>query len=167
MRKFSVSLLAISFFIMSLCGCQTKSSVEPIVQFSADVKIVTDDMQMQATLCTDESVVTVTVISPETLNGLTYRRAKSTLYIEQNGLKCTTVTDYLQSFNPFDVLIDCMLSLKSSELQYVTQEEEYVVYKGIAENGGYSIYVDSHSGYIHKLQPQYTACSFEFSSFDS
>lgn len=166
MRKFSASLLAISFFMLILCACNKVT--EPVTlntQFVSKAVIVTDEITMNAeiTVCGGDDV-SITLLSPESLKGLNYHKVNSTLYIEYNGLKCTTADDYLTSYNPFEVIFDVLSSLSNAQLKIIGEKSESeVAYKGKTANGEYTLYADKKSGKIQKIVSSFTDCEITFS----
>ena len=163
MKKLCLSLLAISFFMALLCGCIKENAVKPNTNFTSQCKVEVNDMTLTLNVISSSSEnVSVEVISPDNMNGLKYERVNSTLYIEYNGLKCTTTDDYLAPFNPFDVLIDTLISAKTTELSYMCEADECNVYKGRGENGEYTFFVDKSSGDIKKIKSLYADYEFVF-----
>lgn len=165
MRKFSASLLAISFFMLIFCGCEKVAEpVTPNTTFIALSEMVTDGITMTAeiTACGSDDV-NITLCSPETLKGLSYHKVNSTLYIEYNGLKCTTADDYLTSYNPFEVVFDVLSSLESAQLKASGKEGELYIYTGKCSYGEYLIYIDEKSSDIQKIVPTFTDCEITFS----
>lgn len=165
MRKFSASLLAISFFMFIFCGCdKVTEPTTPNTTFVSLLEIVTDEITMTAeiTACGSDDV-NITLLSPETLKGLCYHKVNSTLYIEYNGLKCTTADDYLTLDNPFEVIFDVLLSLDNAQLKVSDKEGECDIYSGKCSYGEYSIYLDKESSDILKIVPSFTDCEITFS----
>ncbi len=163
MRKLCLSLLAISFFMVVLCGCDKVNAVKPNVNFTSHCKVEVDDMTLTLNIISSsDEDVSVEVLSPDNLNGLKYERVNSTLYIDYHGLKCTTTDDYLTHFNPFDVLIDTLVSAKTTDISYMCDADECDVYKGRGENGEYTFFVDKSSGDIKRIKPLYADYEFIF-----
>ncbi len=164
MRKFSASLLAISFFVMNLCGCENQKELTlPLTQFVSQAKITTDDIEMVVEI-TANSVddVRINVVSPDSIQGLSYHRVNSTLYIEYDELRCITTDDYLDGDNPFQVVFDVLDSISLIQLQKVSHDDGTIVYKGRNDNGVFNISIDDESGKILAVDPQYTHCEISF-----
>ncbi len=163
MKKLIASLLAISFFMLIFCGCEKAGAVTPVTIFSADAEIITADTTINATV---ESIsadnVRVIVNSPKELKELSYERVNSNLYIEYHAMKCTADSDYLPSFDPFDVLIDMLISMNSTQLTFERTDGNCDVYTGIADAGKYYAYFDTESGNLVKLEPGFTEVEITF-----
>ncbi|MBQ7133078.1 MAG: hypothetical protein IJO20_01130 [Ruminococcus sp.] len=167
MKKLIASLLAISFFMFIFCGCEKAGAVTPVTIFSADAEIITADTTINATV---ESIsadnVRVIVNSPKELKELSYERVNSNLYIEYHAMKCTADSDYLPSFDPFDVLIDSLVSLNSTQLVFEQSESGCDVYSGFTDAGKYRAYFDSASGILEKLEPAFADLEITFSNVE-
>lgn len=163
MRKLWLSLLAISFFICTLSGCETQIAVQPNLSFTADCSVKVNDYDLVLNvISSDTENVSVEVVSPDNLQGLTYERVNSTLYIDYKGLRCNTSSDYLTKFNPFQILIDVLSSAKTTELEYILEDKGCVVYKGLSESGEYMLFVAKDTGEIKKVKPMYAQYEYEF-----
>lgn len=162
MRKFSVSLLVISFFMLAFCGCSTPKK-EPVIYFSANAQIHTQDISMTAKVSsTYGNNVNVTLLTPKPICGVSYVLKNSTLCISYNSLKCNAPDDYLDSSNPICVILDTLCSLGKSQLYYQKTENETDIYSGKSNNGKFTLYVDSKSGYITRIKPQYLDVYIDF-----
>lgn len=163
MRKFSSSLLAISFFIFTLCGCQSQAEpVKPNIVFESVATIKGNDITTQAKIvCASADDVSIEFMSPSSLKGLSYHKVNSTLYIEYNGLKCTTVDDYLTSFNPLEIIFDAVACVDFAKCKGNNDDNESLVFVGETPHGSIELYVDSESGNINRIEPSYTACEIE------
>ena len=165
MRKFSVSLLAILFLLLTLCGCQNLvENVKPNTFFEATATLKTQDMTTQAQIvCASEDDVSITLLLPESLKGLNYHLVNSTLYIDYKGLKCTTTDDYFTSYNPFEVIFDAVECAELAQCKGTTEDENMFIYTGESQHGAIELYVDEKSGNIMKINPSYTNCEIELS----
>lgn len=152
MKKLWASLLAISFFILTFCGCSLSKPTPPVTEFVSDVSLELPDaaLSMSMNSAAGDNVI-LEVISPESLKGLTFQRANSSLYIEYNGLKCIADADYLADFNPFSVLIDVVISMKNTELSYISNEGDFAVFEGKTETFEYKVFSDKKSGKINMI----------------
>ncbi len=168
MSKFSASLLAISFFIVILSGCGKQSQTKPVSNFTANAQIQTKDTEYSAvvTSSTGQNIL-IEVTSPDTLCGVTYQYTSSTLYIEYDGLKCTTNSDYLPSYSPFEVIIDTLLSLSYTQLNLKQTDGDVVIYTGSSDNGDFTLYVDQNTGFINAIEPSYTDCEISFTEINT
>ncbi|MBR2715563.1 MAG: hypothetical protein IKB73_05095 [Ruminococcus sp.] len=164
MKKFSASLLAISFFMLILCGCDISKKVQPVKEFSAKVHITCADTESDANVVLSQgNNLLIEITSPESLRGLTYQYANSTLYIEYEKLKCNSNSDYLQKDNPFDAIKTALFTMKTTPVECRKTENDIDVYVLNTERGKSHVYVDSKTGYIRRIKPNYTACEIEFS----
>ncbi len=165
MKKLIVSLLAISFFMLIFCGCEKESGVTPATLFKADAVIKTDDITINATVeAISNENVRVIVNSPKELNNLSYERVNSSLYIEYNSLKCTADSDYLPSFDPFDVLIDTLVSMNCTQIEFERTDGDCDVYTGMTDAGKYCAYFDIKSGALAKIEPSFADAEITFSN---
>ena len=165
MRKFSVSLLAISFFIVTLCGCQsTAEPVKPNVSFKATACVKSKDIETQVqVVCASPDDISITLMSPPSLNGLSYHKVNSTLYIEYSDLKCTTTDDYLTSFNPFEVIFDAVECAPLAKYKGNIEDDKSLLYVGETPYGSIEMYVEKENGNIKSIKPSYTNCKIELS----
>lgn len=165
MRKFSVSLLVISFFMFALCGCAKTTVKNPVIYFSANAEIHTQDISMTAKVSTTlGNNVNVSLLTPKPLSGLYYQLKDSTLYIGYNSLKCNAPSDYLSHYNPICVMIDTLSSLDKNTLTYQKTENKSDIYSGKGESGEFTLYVDSQTGYVTRIIPKYTQCDISFTN---
>ncbi len=163
MRRFSVSLLAISFFVVTLCSCKVYSPAKPVCYFTANAQIKTGDISFDAVVTSAQGKnIVVEVTSPDTLKGLTYTYTNDTLYIEYDGLKCTTNSDYLLSHSPVQVVIDTLLSLSYAEPEFVQTDGDSSYYTGVSQSGKFTLCTESSTGFIESLEPSYTDCEISF-----
>ena len=165
MRKFSASLLAILFLLLSLLGCQsTGEQVNINTVFEAIATIKTENITTQAKIvCASVDDVSITLLSPESLNGLNYHLVNSTLYIDYKGLKCTTTDDYFTSYNPFEIIFDAVRCAGLAQYKGATEDGKMLIYTGDSLHGAIELYVDEKSGNIMKINPSYTNCEIELS----
>ncbi len=167
MKKLIVSLLAISFFMLAFCGCESDIRATPITLFTADAVIKTEDVEIESVVeVRSIDNIRATLSSPKEISGLTYERVNSSLYIEYNDLKCITEKDYLSSDNPFDILIDTLVSMNTTALVFEYTQDEFDVYSGMTPTGEYKAYFDSKSGYLFKIEPTFTDVKIIFSNIE-
>lgn len=164
MRKFMISLLAISFFIVMLSGCKEKSP-EPLCNyFSGDAVILADDRKFDVKVSsTIGQNVTLSYLSGDSTKGLSYRVTNSTMYISYGELSCMTKVDYLPSFCYADVVIDTLLSMQKNTASFVKEVEQYNEYKLDNGSGEVRVFADKKSGCIAKIKPMYADCEISFS----
>lgn len=164
MKKFSVSLLAISFFILTLFGCNTNTEpLKLVTAFEATAVISTSDITMKVQIISvSADDVSIVVQAPENLKGLEYHKVNSTLYIDYDGLKCTTASDYLTFFNPFEVIFDAVECITLARPDSTKSGNETLVFTSETLNGEVVFYTDKE-GNIIKILPQYTDCEIDLS----
>lgn len=162
MRKFSWSLLAIPFFVAILCGCQSQHIAEPKIHFTATAQITTPDISYTAKVKSSNADITVEMLSPDTVSGLTYQLANSTLYIDYDGLKCITQSDYLSADNPIAVVIDTLVALSQSSAQYKETTDEADIYIITTDYGEVTLYINADTGYIERVVSSYTDREISF-----
>lgn len=166
MRKIAFMLLAISFLFLSLFGCKPNEQITPTPYFTAKAQIKSQDTTASADIMSQPDGLTITFNSPDILEGLTYRYVNSTLYIDYHGLKCTTNSDYLPSFAFVDVLYETILSLRDTSVTQNEANDNYAVFKGENESGGYTLYADVNTGELIKIVPSYTDCEITFTKIE-
>lgn len=168
MRKFSASLLAISFFIISLCSCSNVSTPDVVAYFTANAKIESNENVVHFTVkSSEDKSISVCFTSEKEVEGLCYHYTNSTLYIEYKGLKCITNSDYMPYFTPVDVVFDTLSSISSLGYEFKKSENEYDVYTGLSKSGGYTFYTDKKTGAILEIIPSYTDCKISFSDINT
>ncbi len=166
MRRFSVSLFAISFFIFSMCSCKIDTKVTPVVHFTADAFVELEDEKMtMKVVSAQDTSVSVEVVSPKNIKGLCYQKVNDTLYIEYDNLRCTTKSDYLTAYNPFEVLMETLLSLNAVQLTYISTKDGCDIYSGRSSIGEYAVFVDEKSGHITRIKP--SQLNFEISFIEN
>ncbi len=164
MRRISVSLLAISFFIFILFGCNIAQRKAPVTLFEADAVLHSENMTLEGKVVSATGGnITLSVLSPKDVRGLMYSLSNSNLHISYGDLKCTTNTDYLPAFSPIDVLFSTLSSVQSNSFEYKATKEYTDIYKATCSRGSFLMYVDSVTGRITRIEPSYTDCYITFS----
>ena len=134
MRKVFMSLLAISFFIILLCGCNNSTKqIQPY--FTADCVVTNAQLNFKLQLCS---------------------------YNKYNDLECIAHDDYLPYFSGVDVLFDALLCCKNNTVSYLRTQGDFDVYKAKLEYCDCEIFVDSKSGQIKKISPKLYGVSITF-----
>ncbi len=165
MRKFSLSLLAIPFFVLIFTGCSAEYHAQPQICFEAQAVLHNSDNSFKAKITSSEGEnITVSVLTPKSTKGLTYTLSNSTLYINFSGLKCITTSDYLPSFSALDVLFQSLSLMHKNELVYSRSNDEFDIYTLKSGGKEFSVYVQPKSGLIHEIRPMYndTYITFEY-----
>ena len=162
MRKVFMSLLAISFFIILLCGCNDSTKqIQPY--FTADCVVTNAQLNFKLQLCSyNKNSVSAILKSKDTLNGLEFEKNNSTLYIRYNDLECIANDDYLPYFSGVDVLFDALLCCKNNTVSYLRSQGDFDVYKAKLEYCDCEIFVDSKSGQIKKISPKLYGVNITF-----
>lgn len=164
MRKILLSLLAISFFICTLSGCKSIEK-EPAVYFCADAVIKTEDISMNIKVDSlQHKNIFVSVMSPDSLKGMSYQLVNSTMYISYNKLKCVTKSGYLPRFSPVSVVIDSLLSLQSNSCVRIGEKDGFFIYADKSDTLKREIFIDKRSGCISRISAPYANCVITFSN---
>lgn len=162
MRKVFVSLLAISFFILTLSGCT--ESVKPLQPyFTSDCVVSNAGTKLEMKLCSSyNDNIIATVSKGEVLSGLEFQKNNSTLYLRYNDLECIASEDYLPYFCGVDVLFDTLSCCQNNTVSYSSTQGKYDVYIAKLECCDCEIYADSDSGKIVKILPKLYKVSITF-----
>ena len=165
MRKLTRSLLAISFFIFTLCGCESvdKTTIEDTFHLNAYVQqnetSFNCDVNRQ-----NSSDLCIKIKSDNNTNSLVYHYVNDTLYIEYEGMRCITNTDYLKSDSAVSLMY-CVMSELENLSSYPSEIEDKVcVYTMKTEKVNALLSVDKNSGGILSVQFPDSACTVDFST---
>lgn len=166
MRKIISILLVCTtalLFSFSLCACSSDDAFSPPAvngEFTAQAQIEYNSLAISADISVlKENVVTISVTSPETLKGLTYRFTDSTLKMGYNGLESTSD----EAFVPVDGFANCLYrvlqSINKSEYDFDCNQDEMSRFTGNLGGAQYTFTVDNQSGNIRGItvsKPQMT-----------
>lgn len=163
MRKITLSLLAISFFMLTFCSCALTQPSPPVTEFEACAKVQTGDESYDVVISsTPDSCINIKVRKPEVLNSLRYTYTKDTLYIEYQKLRCNATSDYLRKEAFFDVIYRALKFDKTKPLEIKESDSKHTKYKVKSEYGDIELLCDTKSGEIKEITPSYAHVKIEF-----
>ncbi len=162
MRRLSVSLLAISFFIITLCSCKSIEPVSPVIQFKGNAVINVGDSKAYATVSVIDSENMAMCIRLSEDTGVLYQLSDFEMTIAYDDLVCRASGDYLPSYTSVSVFFDTIRSLYSSEPVLIGSTDSQFVYKGESTAGQYLLTVDKQTGHILSIRPQYADVELHF-----
>ena len=165
MRKFMISLLAISFFVVTLFGCRQDKNTDVCTLFSCDAVIVAENREIKTKLSsTYGHNITLSFESPDSIKGLTYRVLNSNVHISYDSLECTVNTDYLPQFSYADVVIETLLCMQKNKPEFLKEGDDYNQYKVKNKHGDVLVFADKKTGLIAIIVPMYTDCKIMLSN---
>ena len=165
MRKLTRSLLAISFFIFALCGCESSPSLNIQTDFCVNAQVMQNDLTYNCVVERHSATdLSVKIESDDNTNGLKYHYVNDTLYIEYEGLKCIANTDYLKSDCAVSLLYNVMCELENLSSYPSEIEDKVCAYTIKTEKVNALLSVDKNSGGILSVQFPDSACTVDFST---
>ena len=165
MRKLMRSLLAISFFIFALCGCESSPSFNIQTDFCVNAQVEQNDLTYNCVVERHSATdLSVKIESDDNTNGLKYHYVNDTLYIEYEGLKCIANTDYLKNDCAISLLYNVMCELENLSSYPSEIEDKVCVYTMKTEKVNALLSVDKNSGGILSVQFPDSACTVDFST---
>ena len=163
MRKLTRSLLAISFFIFALCGCESSPSFNIQTDFCVNAQVEQNDLTYNCVVERHSTTdLSVKIESDDNSNGLKYHYVNDTLYIEYEGLKCIANTDYLKNDCAISLLYNVMCELENLSSYPSESEENVCVYTVKTDKVNANISVDKNSGLIEKIEFNNVDCEISF-----
>ena len=163
MKKITLSLLAISFFMFMFCSCNLSEPAVPTCVFSSIASVKTADSEYKVEVNSSvDGCIKITVINPEPLTGLTYTYAKDTLYIEYLKLRCNAPVDYLKRGAFADVIYRALSYEKEKPLRIKESDTDTTTY--IVENNSSEIllFCDTKTGVIKRIEDSVSDISIVF-----
>lgn len=156
MRRIIFTAVAAVILIFSIASCTSKAPKIPdlVTGFSGNVDVEMGETKIKCSIShTEKGISSVTVSSPEGLKGLSFKNLGGTYAISYNELICETKTSFLPD-SSFAQAITNVLDKASEENGAVYQktEEENAVFTGTSVSGEFTIYADSETGFIEKLE---------------
>lgn len=156
MRRIIFTAVAAVILIFSIASCTSKAPKIPdlVTGFSGNVDVEMGETKIKCSIShTEKGISSVTVSSPEGLKGLSFKNLGGTYAISYNELICETKTSFLPD-SSFAQAITNVLDKASEENGAVYQktEEENAVFTGTSASGEFTIYADSETGFIEKLE---------------
>lgn len=167
MRRLPVSLLAISFFIITLTACKSTDNVSPVTYFGADAVIISKDTTVNAKVSVNQGKnVSVLMYITDKDNPVSYQFMDGKLTISYNGLECSADSSFLPQFNPVSVIYDTFCTLDICELEYKKTTDDAVIFDGKYDNKSFTIYVEKGTGYVKKILPHYVDVQICFDNIE-
>ena len=167
MKKITLSLLAISFFMFIFCSCDVVKPAVPDCVFTSNATVKTQDSEYDIEVNSGvDGCIKIKVLKPTPVSGLTYTYAKDTLYIEYLKLRCNAPVDYLRRGAFADVIYRALSFEKEQPLRTKTSDRETTTY--IVESGDSQILLscDTKTGVIQKIEDTTTNVIVEFSAVE-
>ncbi len=165
MRKLTRSLLAISFFIFALCGCESDTSVDIQNSFCADAQVVQNDLAFNCVVERQSATdLSVKIKSDDNTDGLKYRYVNDTLYIEYEGMRCIAGADYLKSDCAVSLLYSVMCELENLSSYPCELKENVCVYTLKTERVNALLSIDRKSGRLLFIKFLGSVCTVKFST---
>lgn len=165
LRPFFVILLLFIALSISLSGCNSINVSPPVLDFSADITITSEDClgsvsPISATLeCTSQGAMKVTVTSPDELEGLSYKWT-DVLEISYKGLICTADINYITENCFAEVIYYILYDMRTQE-EYDSFSSGVAEYKGDCLSGEYIVRTDT-DGYIQNISVEELSLVIDF-----
>lgn len=159
--------VAAVILIFSIASCTSKAPKIPelVTGFLGNVDVEMGDTKIKCSIShTEKGVSSVTVSSPEGLKGLSFKNLGGSYAISYNELICETKTSFLPD-SSFAQAITNVLDKASEEngAVYQNTEDSYAVFTGTSDSGEFTIYADSDTGYIDRIELSEVNISAKFS----
>lgn len=149
----------------SLSACNGSISVEPMLDFSADIYV--DDSYTKGVFAIEaelvnntEGLTLITVSSPDELWGMSYKWSDG-LQISLNSLSVKAESEYLPETS-FAYMIKQILKDLRGKTVEMAVEDEYAVLSGKCSGQDYTVKID-RKGFIQSLSVTQTALNVYFS----
>ena len=163
MRKITLSLLAISFFMLILCSCDVSEPSAPVTQFKAYATAKTGDESYSIIVeSTSDGCIKTTVEAPDNLSGMQYIYTKDTLYIEFEKLRCNATIDYLRKEAFPDVIYRALRFDNTKQLTVKESDNDHTKYIVKSVYGDVELLCDTKSGEIKEITPSYADVKIKF-----
>lgn len=156
MRKITLSLLAISFFMLTLCSCAMSEPSAPVTELKASATVESGEEKYSIIVeSTPDGCVKITVNEPKVLFNMQYTYVKDTLYIEYEKLKCNATSDYLRQEAFADIIYRALKFDKTNPLKIKETDSEHTTYIVTCDYGEIELLCDTNSGAIKEITPSY------------
>ncbi len=163
MKKITLSLLAISFFMFIFCSCNLSEPVMPACVFSGNANVKTADSEYKVEVNSSiDGCIKITVLKPEPTTGLTYTYAKDTLYIEYLKLRCNAPVDYLKRSAFADVIYRALSFEKDKPLRIKESDTDTTVYIVEGDLSQILLFCDTKTGVIKRIEDSVSEISIIF-----
>lgn len=145
MKKISV-LFIVLIAVLNFCSCSASVKIPDVVtniNNSAVVEYGSTKYECHITRLTDD-VVSISINSPESLSGLTFRRADGKYSVSYDELLCKTDNVFLPEVAFPTVIIDILsVADKQENLLYKSSENDFVTFSGNTETGTFNLVTDN------------------------
>lgn len=142
--------------IVSITSCTEKAPKIPelITGFSGDADIELGETKIKCNIShTEKGISSITISSPENLKGLSFKNLGGKYSISYNELSCETESSFLPD-SSFAQAITNVLDKASEEngATYQRSEDDKAIFIGTSESGDFTLYADSKTGTIKKIE---------------
>lgn len=142
--------------IISISSCTERAPKIPelVTGFSGNADVELGETKLKCSVShTEKGVSSITVSSPESLKGLSFKNLGGTYAISYNELICETENSFLPD-SCFAQAITNVLDKASEEngAVYQKSEEDNAIFTGKSKSGAFTIYADSKTGIITKIE---------------
>ncbi len=154
LRPFFILLLTLISASVLLLGCKGINVSPPVLDFSADIEVASDEClgkasPLSATLdCTSQGAMKLSVTTPDELSGLTYKWT-DVLEISYKELICTADIEYITETCFAEAVYNVLCDLRTKE-DFDTFNSGFAEYRGECPSGEYIVRTDS-KGYIQDI----------------
>lgn len=157
MKKLFSLILCVFFLCVigfSFTSCGEIQPQLPVTDFSSDISINTNNTKIKGSFSNNrQGVMTLTVNSPENINGMKYEYKDELLTIKFEGITTETVLNNLPQENFINLLYDCMFNLNNEEnLNLNSFDEQSAVYSVKSDENTYKVYTVTDTGIITKIE---------------
>lgn len=143
-------VLTLIFICLNGCNTQTYDIKEPIVNFTREAEIKTQDNNITCEISRSlEGISEITFKTPQELSGMKFKWTGNNYSISYQNLVCETETPYLPS-NSFAMSIVNSLNeiAKPESLTLITSQKNSNIYSGHCDSGKFQVTVNSQTGDI-------------------
>ncbi len=156
MRKITLSLLAISFFMLTVCSCSMSEPSAPVTEFKASATVESGEEEYKVVIdSTPDACLKITVNEPKVLLNMQYTYTKDTLYIEYEKLKCNATCDYLRQEAFADIIYRALKFDSANPLKIKETDIEHTTYIVTCDYGEIELLCDTKTGVIKEITPSY------------
>lgn len=156
LRRVIFTAIAAVILIVSITSCTEKAPKIPelVTGFSGNANVEMGETELQCSIShTEKGISSITISSPEGLKGLSFKNLGGTYAISYNELICETENSFL-SDSSFAQAINNVLDKVSEEngAKYQKSEEDNAVFVGESKSGNFTLYANSDTGIIEKIE---------------
>lgn len=157
-RILKVMFTAVAAIVLTLsissCTEKTPKIPELVTRLSGNADIEFGETKLKCSVShTEKGVSSITISSPENLKGMSFKNLGGKYAISYNELTCETEKSYLPS-SCFAQAITNVLDKASEEngAVYQKSEESNAIFTGTSKSGDFTIYAESKTGIIRKIE---------------